>query len=792
MTKKQTDDSAKTKSITSKVRTEADLESRLVAALKIAFPNISPEQFVTQHTFTVRLGHNNYKYDGLARWKVTGRADILIFHEDRPLAVLELKRENLPLGEDDYEQAQSYANQLTPRPPLTIITNGKETKIYDSNTGQAWSDESDAGNAVAKLLENAGKIAASDMKWAIEALMGREMGVWASIVRESTNTLIGEMTNELGKSGLPFARDLLFPRVATDQATKALMESGTFTIISGPPSSGKSNILRELAAKNYDSEALAILMLRGTGPGLFQSLANLFAAKLEWNIKPNEVRQWLRRMSTGSDGPALVIAIDGVCAESLMATDLEELANSRPGQKLKVILTSDQPRNLTKAPNGRTDTGLGTHSSAIELGPLGLEEFRAALAAMGDARINFMDGAIYSEDYRAPWILRTLYDDVTRNPRYKKETITVLISPSLGLNLIDAAREAYQENSDLMRGYRLLARDALSDKEGFRAELALAASNGFVVRQDALSRKTQDQIGFLTSAGWVQAYRHESGDDVIVPMIPAAFLVELADAAGDELEARSKTDPREAGIWLGTRFESVYLGDLAGAQAIRSMASRTGVFKSGLIEGLLSIEPEEKFVESSLIAMTAANGKIVHVKIENGKAWLSNRYGDMCGEKIDLGAERSRMYAHTTAWMILGLFASLPTAVLGDDDQRMDAWLLIQIGECPFPLLRVNEDGLPHIEHDLGKNGHVLCPDQGPVETTTLAIAGLLSRPWKHADSWIEDAIDTNSLPLMYRVMIALQTVVARQISDQSTWAAETIKHRILPAIHAAQKFHAD
>ena len=56
----------------------------------------------------------------------------MIFHQERPLAVIELKREDLTLTHDDYERAQSYANQLTPRPPLVVVTNGKDTRVYDS------------------------------------------------------------------------------------------------------------------------------------------------------------------------------------------------------------------------------------------------------------------------------------------------------------------------------------------------------------------------------------------------------------------------------------------------------------------------------------------------------------------------------------------------------------------------------------------------------------------------------------------------------------------------------------
>jgi hypothetical protein len=117
----------------------------------------------------------------------------------------------------------------------------------------------------------------------------------------------------------------------------------------------------------------------------------------------------------------------------------------------------------------------------------------------------------------------------------------------------------------------------------------------------------------------------------------------------------------------GRRLDAVYLGDLIGAQAIRSLANNTGGFSFGIIDGLLSIEPQEKLVERALIALARPDGQLVHIKVENGKAWLADRHGEVHGEEIDLGAERSRMYADTTAWMILGQFARLPTAVVGNN-----------------------------------------------------------------------------------------------------------------------------
>jgi len=770
----------------SPVRPEAELESRLAAALSAAFPNIPREQLTEQRRFTVRLGHETHEFDSAAQWEKSGRADVIIFHDGRPLAVVELKREDLALTHVDYEQAQSYANQLTPRPPLVVVTNGQKTRIYNANTGQPWSGEQDAASAVARLLANAAKLAAADMRWATEALMGRETGVWVPIVRSATARLLAEMTDQPGEADRPFAQLLLFPRLSTLAATKSALAGASFTCVEGAAQSGKSSCLRELALRTRDSEDLAVLMLRGSGPGLFQSLANLFAAELEWNLTANDARQWLRRMSTELVGPALLLAIDDVEPGTRMAEDLEELASLRPGKKLNVILTTDCAKQLAKTPNGRTQTGMGTQAEAIEIGPLGLEEFKAAQRTLANHKIHFQQGAEYAEDYRAPWILRAIYDAAVRDSRHQDSDYSLLLPPALGLDLVDAARRSYADQADLLRGYRVLARCTLADSNAHSAELALAAANGFVVRRDALSDEARHAVAGLKSMGAVRIYRHAGGEDVVVPTIPAAFLVELADAAGDELARRAQVDPQEAGMWLGRRLAAVYLGDLIGAQAIRTIAEKTGGFSSGIVNGLLAVEPTEEPIENALVAMAAPDGRLIHLKIEDGKVWLSNRHGDVSGEPVDLGAERSRTYGNTTAWMILGQFARLPTAMVGDDSQRMDAWVLLNIGQCPFPLLRANEEGLGHLEHDLGDRGRVLCHDQGPIEAATQAMSDLLSRPWTHADEWVNAAIETESLPLLHRLTIALRTVRRRNIPGLSDWADAAIKDRVLPTLTAA------
>jgi hypothetical protein len=95
----------------------------------------------------------------------------------------------------------------------------------------------------------------------------------------------------------------------------------------------------------------------------------------------------------------------------------------------------------------------------------------------------------------------------------------------------------------------------------------------------------------------------------------------------------------------------------------------------------------------------------------------------------------------------------------------------------------VTDDGLGHLEHDLGDLGRVLCQDNGPIEPATAAMVELLSRPWKQRDGWIEAALETGSLPLIHRILIALRAVRLRSNAACAAWADATLAERILPRI---------
>ena len=60
-------------------------------------------------SFTIRFGHAVVYVNGKDREHVTGRADVLVTMDDRPLSVIELKRPTCKLGQKELGQIENYA-----------------------------------------------------------------------------------------------------------------------------------------------------------------------------------------------------------------------------------------------------------------------------------------------------------------------------------------------------------------------------------------------------------------------------------------------------------------------------------------------------------------------------------------------------------------------------------------------------------------------------------------------------------------------------------------------------------
>lgn len=765
---------------------EAQLQAYVLGLVRDALSHEPPESFRVEKWLKLRLGRGTHEEDGTKYWKADGRADLVVYHGVRPLAVFELKREDHPLTVDDVDQARSYATVMIERPPLVIVSNGNETWLRQASDGQPLDEGLEGIGFVEKLFANIGKLAASNNGWAIEVLMGPEAKVWIEAVRRRTDELIGRLTGDPHDTRKPFARDVLFRRSATAEILSLLDAGAKAIFVEGPPLVGKSNVLRQLALECRNSPNWAVLMVNAAthGPGLFQRLANILGEALEWKLTADDVRTWLRRMSRSSRRPSLLLAVDGLRPGSDVASDLEELAELGFGEGLRIVVTTDRADDLLLDTRGRGESALAPIAEVIAVGRLDGEEFQQVREALAPDRILFYGGAELSQEYRAAWILRSVLAD---GHAPDDEGQAAVIPATIGLRTIRLARARLSKLGEVARLHRLVARDALADNEAPDPELALSQANAYVIRRDALSSAGEAAAAKLEELGWISFHRHSTGEDVVVFRAPEFLMSELASELAMILDNLIDEDVEDAAIQLIWQSERFFLGDLVGAQAMVDLATRRKTLPVGLIEPLMNDPPEPESMAGKLIGIASESGEIVNLRFdENGGVARADAQGNPIEPFEPLGDEDEApmMYGNMTSWMILSQLARLRAAFGSSSGERFDVEIILHVGRCTMPLIRGGIDPtMAHATQRLGAAGTVLALPQALAEPITAAIHRLVAEEWRDLVPFFEKLEKADSLPLTARVHNALASLRGSVDTELDAFAETMLRTIVNPLL---------
>ena len=106
-------------------KNEEDIRAKLLMPF-IENLGFEMSEISLEKSFSIRLGKNKHL--------VRGRSDILCHINGKNLFVVELKKDSLTISQEDIDQGISYARLLDNIAPFTIVSNGSETKVFDSVT----------------------------------------------------------------------------------------------------------------------------------------------------------------------------------------------------------------------------------------------------------------------------------------------------------------------------------------------------------------------------------------------------------------------------------------------------------------------------------------------------------------------------------------------------------------------------------------------------------------------------------------------------------------------------------
>jgi hypothetical protein len=273
--------------------------------------SIEPNEIRVEFTIKIRLGRGT-------RF-INSRTDILVQNSrGENLLIIEVKKADHQLHEDDKFQALSYARALAEGgiAPFTILTNGNDTLIFDSVSGQEIS-----GSAIPsthRYVTNQFKITGDALGAYSEAL-----NYLISISED--NLLVfckgqAEFRMSLLKSDDLFSGKKYIPQIYVDRlGPKKELDDKLFTgektwdilLVTGPPQHGKTsfvcNLIDTYHSKNIPSLFYPAISLKD---GLLNALIDDFQWSFNSNFSIVQIAQRLNTILERSN-QHLVIVIDG-------------------------------------------------------------------------------------------------------------------------------------------------------------------------------------------------------------------------------------------------------------------------------------------------------------------------------------------------------------------------------------------------------------------------------------------------------------------------------------------------
>lgn len=226
---------------------EEDLRTRVICPLLTSF-GYQLADLKIEHGFCVRIGRESVKRP---------RADIIVSREGNVLFIVECKRPSHTFLQRDREQAISYARLVQPRiAPLAILTNGMQTEVIDTLTGQVINESID------NLAIDGWKSVGVD-----ETIRLRNEAMPTLLCLSSSN-LLDFVTRELDRVCKSSLRPTFEPKynvvrteVLSELKQQCINGAGNMSVMTGASTIGKSTAILSFAHQCLQTQPPEVLPL---------------------------------------------------------------------------------------------------------------------------------------------------------------------------------------------------------------------------------------------------------------------------------------------------------------------------------------------------------------------------------------------------------------------------------------------------------------------------------------------------------------------------------------------------
>lgn len=336
-----------------------------------------------ERPFRVRLGrHIVVAGQGDTGPVATGRLDILVSRQGRHLLIVEVKAETLALTDDDRDQGISYAKLVDPVAPFVLVTNGRESRLYETLTKNLVSDSTIVHREYTVSLPERDRIEA--LQLFLASSPANVLRLSAAQIEKETATLKGPPTD----LGAVYISPAHYPNTALlAEVRRFLQSTSSLFVIVGEAGSGKTSasvdVAASLLAEGYPTFFYQAGMLESDVlEAVWRELAWAF------NEQSDRVRA-LRHLSHQGSGKPFVIVLDALdeWTHEKRAKHLRWLAQHIDPVKTRIVATCKEAAwaGFLAVRDQRTGIDRYTYEArsgkqySVALGPLSHKDFHEVL-----------------------------------------------------------------------------------------------------------------------------------------------------------------------------------------------------------------------------------------------------------------------------------------------------------------------------------------------------------------------------------------------------------------------------
>ena len=298
------------KDIPSRFEIDSEEDLRAMVISYCSELGFDADEISCEDYFSIKLGHNAINIE---KKVVGGRSDVLIARNGKPLAIIETKAPSHDLTDEDAQQAISYARLLAAIAPFAIVTNGKETKVYDVLADGLLQIDNPQDS---RWNKNGQKISASaitdDILYeATKTLIAINIDTIDKFCQQQVANALSDLKSDIQKNKKYIPELYVERRLLNDAYTKWLSSDLPIFATIAPSGYGKTNFM---CAKAEDVVLSNFALFYSSGrftKGLIDSIRNDFI----WEFhRESDVARILSRLDTiaQSAGKKLFIFLDAI------------------------------------------------------------------------------------------------------------------------------------------------------------------------------------------------------------------------------------------------------------------------------------------------------------------------------------------------------------------------------------------------------------------------------------------------------------------------------------------------